>query len=43
MVYGNVFGIVFLVDGCYFWMINIDSFKGENFFFVVGKLFSDKY
>ena len=38
MVHGNVFGTAFLADGCHFWTINIDNFKGENSFLAVGKL-----
>jgi len=36
MVHGNVFGTAFLADGCHFWTINIDNFKGENSFLAVG-------
>lgn len=43
MVHGNTFGTAFLADGCHFWTINIDSFKGENSFLAVGKLLSDKH
>lgn len=38
MAHGNVFGTAFLADGCHFWTINIDNFKGENSFLAVGEL-----
>lgn len=38
MVHGNAFGTAFLTDGCHFWVVNIDNFKGENCFIAVGKL-----
>lgn len=38
MVHGNAFGTAFLADGCHFWTINIDNFKGENSFLAVGML-----
>ena len=34
----NVFGTAFLADGCHFWTININNFKGENSFLAVGEL-----
>ncbi|PFX18591.1 E3 ubiquitin-protein ligase TRIM9 [Stylophora pistillata] len=36
MVHGNAFGTAFLADGCHYWTINIDNFKGENSFIAVG-------
>ena len=37
VIHANAYGTAFLVDGCHFWMVNIDSFKGENAFIAVGK------
>lgn len=37
MVHANAFGTAPLADGCHYWMVNIDSFKGENAFIAVGK------
>lgn len=42
MVHGNAFGTAFLNDGCHFWTIDIDSFKGENSFLAVGKFLTGK-
>ncbi|XP_068681372.1 E3 ubiquitin-protein ligase TRIM9-like [Montipora foliosa] len=36
VIHANAYGTAFLVDGCHFWMVNIDSFKGENAFIAVG-------
>ena len=43
MLHGNVFGTAFLADGCHFWTINIDNFKGENSFLAVGKLLKRRF
>ena len=43
MVHGNVFGTTFLTDGCHFWTITIDNFKGENPFLAVGRLLTSDF
>ena len=43
MVHGNVFGTTFLTDGCHFWTITIDNFKGENSFLAVGRLLTSDF